>query len=327
MFKNWEFEGGVIEWDMNVPTDTYKHNTTCGLLFASPNQRVISSEETDSYYVFGRAFTGEFVGYCKRNGEFFWEDGAKLSPPLITCTAGVTYRFRLEWDNVNRILSLTFDGNTVSFQPQRESSGKYIGLYSEVKGTAFSNITVTPKTYVYAGVTVCNGTQWEFSKTGENVSYKALSDCAVLTFKDLSFTTGTLEWDMMVPSDDNYAFGTLCGVIWGASTEIVDIHSSLYYVSGRYAGGIFVTFAKFLNGDGSVGFDWENAQQIQNGETMAKGLTVHYTLAYDGTEFTLRVGTEEAKVVPVHQLAGGVLGLYSEVAGTVFSNIRLTASD
>ena len=62
MFKNWEFEGGVIEWDMNVPTDTYKHNTTCGLLFASPNQRVISSEETDSYYVFGRAFTGEFVG-------------------------------------------------------------------------------------------------------------------------------------------------------------------------------------------------------------------------------------------------------------------------
>lgn len=87
MFKNWEFEGGVIEWDMNVPTDTYKHNTTCGLLFASPNQRVISSEETDSYYVFGRAFTGEFVGYCKRNGEFFWEDGAKLSPPLITCTA------------------------------------------------------------------------------------------------------------------------------------------------------------------------------------------------------------------------------------------------
>ena len=327
MFKNLEFEGGVIEWDMNVPTDTYKHNTTCGLLFASPNQRVISSEETDSYYVFGRAFTGEFVGYCKRNGEFFWEDGAKLSPPLITCTAGVTYRFRLEWDNVNRILSLTFDGNTVSFQPQRESSGKYIGLYSEVKGTAFSNITVTPKTYVYAGVTVCNGTQWEFSKTGENVSYKALSDCAVLTFKDLSFTTGTLEWDMMVPSDDNYAFGTLCGVIWGASTEKVDIHSSLYYVSGRYAGGIFVTFAKFLNGDGSVGFDWENAQQIQNGETMAKGLTVHYTLAYDGTEFTLRVGTEEAKVVPVHQLAGGVLGLYSEVAGTVFSNIRLTASD
>ena len=327
MFKNWEFEGGVIEWDMNVPTDTYKHGTNCGVVFASPNQRVISSEETDSYYVFGRAFTSEFVGYCKRNGEFFWEDGAKLSPPLITCTAGVTYRFRLEWDNVNRILSLTFDGNTVSFQPQTESSGKYIGLYSEVKGTAFSDITVTPKTYVYAGVTVCNGTQWEFSKAGENVSYKALSDCAVLTFKDLSFTTGTLEWDMMVPSDDNYAFGTLCGVIWGASTEKVDIHSSLYYVSGRYAGGIFVTFAKFLNGDGSVGFDWENAQQIQNGETMAKGLIVHYTLAYDGTEFPLRVGTEDAKVVPVHQLAGGVLGLYSEVAGTVFSNIRLTASD
>ena len=60
---------------------------------------------------------------------------------------------------------------------------------------------------------------------------------------------------------------------------------------------------------------------------MAKGLTVHYALAYDGTEFTLKVGAEEAKVVPVHKLAGGVLGLYSEVAGTVFSNIRLTASD
>lgn len=308
MFKNWEFEGGVIEWDMNVPTDTYKHGTNCGVVFASPNQRVISSEETDSYYAFGRAFTGEFVGYCKRNGEFFWEDGAKLSPPLITCTAGVTYRFRLEWDNVNRILSLTFDGNTVSFQPQTEISGKYIGLYSEVKGAAFSNITVTPKTYVYAGVTVCNGTQWEFSKTGENVSYKALSDCAVLTFKDLSFTTGTLEWDMMVPSDDNYAFGTLCGVIWGASTEKVDINSSLYYVSGRYAGGIFVTFAKFLNGDGSVGFGWENAQQIQNGETMAKGLTVHYALAYDGTEFTLKVAPRKPKSFPSISLRAAFWG-------------------
>lgn len=325
MFKNWEFEGGVIEWEMNVPTETYKHATNCGVVFASPNQRVSGAEPTDSYYVFGRAFTSEFVGYRKQNGEFAWEDGAKLSPPLITCTAGVVYRFRLEWDNVNHILSLTFGGHTVSFQPQTALTGKYIGLYSEVKGTVFSSVTVTPKTYVYAGVNVCGGTQWEFSREGQGVSYKALSDCAVLTFQDLAFTTGTIEWDMMVP-DDNYVFGTLCGVVWGASAANLDIYNSLYYVSGRYAGGIFVTFAKFPNDDGSVSLGWENVRQIQNGETMAKGLTVHYTLSYDGTEFTLKVGTEEAKVVPAHKLSGGVLGLYSEVAGTVFSHIRITPS-
>lgn len=326
-FKDWQFNGGVIEWDMMVPSDQYTHMTTIGIMFGADVENATTGGANDTYYVMGRAFTSEFVGYSKNQGALLWEDVAKISPPSITCNAGETYRYRIEWDNVNNIITLTFADQVVSFNPSNVLTGGYFGLYSEVAGTVFSNIVVTPKTYENTGgVSICNWSTWQFGKDENGITYTCTSSVGLLMFDNLKFTTGTIEWDMTVPND-TYHFGTLCGVIWGSATNKADFNSSLYYCSGRYAGGIFVTYVKYSDGNGGAAFEWENADQIMNGELMPAAVKVSYKLQFDGTTFTLSIGNVAASVVPVHKLSGEYFGLYSEVAGTTFSNIRVTVAE
>ncbi len=324
-FKNWQFNGGVIEWDMMVPSDAYAFNTSIGIMFGADVENATTGGEKDTYYVMGRAFTSEFVGYSKNQGAFIWEDIAKLSPPQITSLAGQKYRYRVEWDNVNNIITLTFGDKSVSFNPNNALNGKYFGLYSETAGVEFSNITVTPKAYEKTpGVTVCGGSVWTIGKDANGLTYTCNSAYGTLMFNTLNFTKGTIEWDMIVPSDTGYFFNTVCGVIWGSSTHKVNNHVSPFYCSGRYAGGIFVTYAKFIDGEGNTQFAWENASQIHNYELMPVATSVTYKLEYDGSTFKLSVGGQTVSVTPVHKLEGQYFGLYAELPGTVFSNIKVT---
>jgi len=90
-----------------------------------------------------------------------------------------------------------------------------------------------------------------------------------------------------------------------------------------YPSGIFVTYSKVFNGT-STDFRWENAQQIDNGTIMARNQKVHYKFTYDGTNLTLEVGGQTAVLQPSVKPFGKTIGLYSELAGTVFSNVTVT---
>lgn len=326
MFDTLRFEGGRIEWDMTVPSDEYLYKNVCGVLFAADKDA--PSLTSDDYYVFGRAFTSEFVGYAKDGGKFYWEDGEKLSPPTIECKAGVKYHFVLEWDTVNNIITLIFDGKAVSFIPSHKLSGSYIGLYSDVSGTEFSGIEITYKDYPYAnGIKLSADSSFEIARDDNgNTSYKALTSSAAAIFSDISFEKGIIEWDMMVP-DESYLYNALCGIVWHSEEELINIHTSLYYVTGRYKGGIFVSFAKYKDENGNTAFAWENSKQIASSADMAAGKTVHYRLEFDGEKITITVGDASVTLTPVHKISGDHIGIYTEVVGTVISNITVTPID
>lgn len=79
--------------------------------------------------------------------------------------------------------------------------------------------------------------------------------------------------------------------------------------------------------DGSIAFDWENSQEIHNAELMKKGSTVHYELEYDGENLTISVGESTVTLALKHNLTGSYFGFYSEVVGTVYSNIVVTLTE
>lgn len=321
-FTDYYFEGGIIEWDMTVPQNAqYAFSTVCGITFASPNDNVVGGEdENDNYYCFGRAFTGEYVGFSKLNGAFTWQDYAKLS--TINCAEGVKNHFILEYDDANNVIYLTYGDQSTFLIPTVKLNGKYFGLYSEVEGTVFENITVTKKDYTLSTISPMNQSEWKEETVDGVLTYTALSDVAVAVLKGVEFTTGSIEWDMTVP-DGNFVFGVMCGLIWGAESDVLSIHTSQYLCSGMYPSGIFVTYSKVSNGAG-VDFRWENAQQIDNGTIMARNTKVHYKITYDGTNLTLEVGGQTVTLQPTVKAFGKNIALYSELAGTVFSNVTVT---
>ena len=321
-FVNWQFEGGVIEWDMTVPDGAqYTFNTVCGVTFASKTENMLGGyAETDNYYCFGRAFTGEYVGYSKQNGAFLWQDYAKLSD--ISCPQGAKNHFKLEYDDANNIVYLTYDGQTTFFVPTVKLNGKYFGLYSEVSGTVFENITIAKKEYTYSTISPMNQSKWKEETIDGALTYTALTDVGSAVLKGVEFTTGTIEWDMTVP-DGDFKYATMCGIIWGAESDVISIYNSQLLCSGMYPAGIFVTFSKVLN-DTAIEFRWENAQQIADGNIMKRNVKVHYKFTYDGTNLTLEVGGQTAILQPSVKPFGKTIGLYSELAGTVFSNVTVT---
>lgn len=321
-FVGWQFDGGIIEWDMTVLDGAqYAFNTVCGVTFASKTDNMLGGNaETDNYYCFGRAFTGEYVGYSKQNGAFLWQDYAKLSD--ISCPQGAKNHFKLEYDDANNIIYLTYDGQTTFFVPTVKLNGKYFGLYSEAEGTVFENITITEKEYTYSTISPMNQSKWREETVDGALTYTALTDIGAAVLKGVEFTTGTIEWDMIVP-DGNFAFNVMCGIIWGAESDVLNIYNSQLLCSGMYPSGIFVTYSKVFNGT-STDFRWENAQQIDNGTIMARNAKVHYKFSYDGTNLTLEVGGQTAVLQPSVKPFGKTIGLYSELAGTVFSNITVT---
>lgn len=94
----------------------------------------------------------------------------------------------------------------------------------------FTNITVTPREYVDANLTLCNGSNFSaFKDSDGKLSYTSLSNTdgskiGVALFKDKSFTKGKIEFDMTVYSDD-YQYSTLTGLIWGINKEGVDTNT------------------------------------------------------------------------------------------------------
>lgn len=330
-FADWKFNGGIIEWDMMVPTDSYKWNTSIGILFSSVTESVVGGNAaTDSYYVFGRAFTSEYVGFHKYNGEFGWEDVAKISPSdTYSCPAGETHHFKLEWNPVLKVMIMTYGDNVVTMSPRSEITGEYFGLYSEVQGTVFSNIVVTPREYLDgSSLTLCNTSNYSVWKDSDGkIGYTSLTNSdasavGVAILKDLSLTRGRVEWDMMVPSEA-YCFNVNTGILWGISGDSLNIHTDEYHVSGRYPGGVYVSFSKYL-ADGSIAFDWENTQEIHDATTMAKGVSAHYAFEYDGENMTISLGGQTLSFALKHNLGGTGIGLYSEVIGTEFYNIVVT---
>ena len=324
-FINWQFEGGIIEWDMTVPKDShYAFGTVCGITFASASDKIIGGEAAeDNYYCFGRAFTGEYVGYSKQNGAFAWQDYAKLSE--IDCVQGVKNHFRLQYDDVNNVIYLTYGEQSTFFVPTVKLSGKYFGLYSEAAGTIFENIVVTPERYERRSISPMNQSEWKEELVDGELTYTALSGVGAAILKDTAFTTGTIEWDMLVPNGE-FAFNVMCGIIWGAESDVISIYSSQLLCSGMYPSGIFVTYSKFFDGQ-NVAFGWENASQIDDASLMPRNVFVHYKISFDGTNLTLSVGDKTATLQPNRKPFGQYVGLYSEVAGTVFKNVTIMSSE
>lgn len=76
-----------------------------------------------------------------------------------------------------------------------------------------------------------------------------------------------------------------------------------------------------------MAFGWENASQIDDASLMPRNVFVHYKISFDGTNLTLSVGDKTATLQPNRKPFGQYVGLYSEVAGTVFKNVTIMSSE
>ncbi|MBO4572140.1 MAG: hypothetical protein J5762_00005 [Clostridia bacterium] len=338
MFDNALLSGGVIEWDMLVPSTDYKYGTLCGVLFGSDKQNVISSEYAENYYVFGLHATNVYCGYAKFTNEapgyFQWQDQDKI---VNAAAIGSFCHFRLEWNNVAGTVTLYADDRAVDCTLYKYFNGSYIGLYSECANTVFKNIVIKNKTYAASGQYYYGGgsaADWNIVAKGTEVGgvpsastvFTTTTDNSALTFEEISFKTGTVEWDMTVP-EGAYKYNLITGILWGAIDNNVNtLGSSAWFCTGRSFAATFVNLGKYPNG----GLAWDDNQQIADGSLMPAGAKVHYKFTYDGEKLTIQIGETSSVINFNYRIANGDLymaglriGLYSEVLGTVFENVTV----
>ena len=322
LFANEQFEGGIIEWDMMIPSDNYAYGTVCGIIMGANSNTIQSSQPGEKYYVYGRHASEVFVGYSKDSGAFGWENAVQLNN--INVGKGNVGHYKLEWERENGAVTLSINGQTsAKYYPNKQFDGKYFGLYSEVAGTEFSNIKITPKTYEVEKYV--NAADWTISTENGETSYTCNKNVTTLTLADKRFVNGTIEWDMYVPHN-SYTFNTLCGIVLSSNTRIIDYNTSTYYVVGRSFADTFVCYGKYLAGDGSVQFAWQDHCGQHYG--IAPATWQHYKLTVNNGVITITYNGADVVITPnINVPVNSYIGLYAEVEGTIFKNIVVTPAE
>lgn len=322
MFENEEFTGGTIEWDMMIPSDNYAYGTVCGVVFGANSNTIQSSQPEEKYYVYGRRASEVYVGYSKIGSEFAWENAVQLNN--INVGKGNVGHYKLEWERENGAVTLSINGQTSArYYPNRQFDGKYIGLYSEVAGTEFSNIKITPKTYEVEKY--INAVDWTIATENNETIYTCNKNVTTLTLADKKFTNGTIEWDMYVPHN-GYTFNTLCGIVLSSNTKIIDYNHSTYYVVGRSFADTFVCYGKYRAADNSVQFAWQDHCGQHYG--IAAATWQHYKLTMNDGVITITYNNTDVVITTnLNVPTGSTIGLYAEVEGTMFKNIVVTSAE
>ena len=322
MFANEQFEGGIIEWDMMIPSDNYAYGTVCGIIMGANSNTIQSGQPGEKYYVYGRHASEVFVGYSKDSGAFGWENAVQLNN--INVGKGNVGHYKLEWERENGAVTLSINGQTsAKYYPNKQFDGKYFGLYSEVAGTEFSNIKITPKTYEVEKYV--NAADWTISTENGETSYTCNKNVTTLTLADKRFINGTIEWDMYVPHN-GYTFNTLCGIVLSSNTKTIDYNTSTFYVVGRSFADTFVCYGKYLASDGSVQFAWQDHCGQHYG--IAPATWQHYKLTVNNGVITITYNGADVVITPnLNVPVNSYIGLYAEVEGTIFKNIVVTPAE
>lgn len=139
MFKNIEFTGGTIEFDMTVNATADEHFYKCsnGVIFGADTLE--AGHNFGHYYVFGRCPWGSMTGYSKDSPDFLWEDNAKGK---IGIAVGEKQHYKFVWDSEKYTVSMYVDGVLAATnQLTRHFNGSYVGIYFDAAGTVISGLS------------------------------------------------------------------------------------------------------------------------------------------------------------------------------------------
>ena len=166
---------------------------------------------------------------------------------------------------------------------------------------------------------------WEINY--RNKTYKSLSAAnQVLMFANETFPGGTIEWDMKVPNNA-YTYGTVCGIVYGAKTNVMPNAGATagedYHVMGRYTDGHWYV-GYYKCGSESGAFDWENSGQVS--VTNDSNDWVHYAMQYESELNRVTIWCSNGDYANTMYLKKNYgpqvyFGLYTEASGVEFKNI------
>lgn len=143
MFKDITFDGGIIEFDMQVNAIDSEHAYTVanGIVFGATSLNINHSD--GKYYVFGRCPLASMTGFSKNEGAFRWEDTQK---GLFNIPIGSTQHYKFEWDKESNMLYMYINDNLTASNPLVVSiDGNHVGIYCSSANTIISNLTFTNK--------------------------------------------------------------------------------------------------------------------------------------------------------------------------------------
>lgn len=318
MFNKETFDGGTVEYDLKVTSDTYTYLVSNGIVIGATSRNV--NHSVGQYYVVGRSPWADFVTYSKNEGAFNWEDSNKIAGAFPTLNT--TYHLKFIWDKaagaIHYFVNGAYAGSSIL---KTKISGSDIGLYADMPGVTFSNITFSsdmsgiPSSILYTSGTASS---WTISGTGEATTYTALAGGNILMFATPTTAT-TFEYDLNVTSDANtYWIGT--GLVVGADSPYDNHNYGKFVVVGRDDWGGFNTFSKD-NG----GFAWNDSNKIA-GAFPNLNTVYHIKFVLDKMANTIAYYVNDVLTstqTPSVAISGNYWGLSADSAA-VYSNIKLS---
>lgn len=329
-FNDLEFNGGTIEFDMQVTGTTDDH------IWLTANGLVIGAEDLyvnhgkGNFYVFGRCPWGYRTLYSKLNGNFLWE--ADQKPLNHTVNVGEIAHYKFVWDNVNGIVYTYVNEQieTIEYIDQMIYGNK-VGIMAASAGTVISNISLTEQTFEkltldtntsdikhIVGDGITSGWIVSLNSKGERV-YTSKSADSMLMFNDIEFNGGTIEFDMIMPK--NYVtYYVASGVIFGADSKNIHHNIGKWYCAGRDYWNDFVCFSKD-NGN----FKWEDNPKVAN-QAFAN-VKYSYKFVWDSEANTVSYylnGEYKCTVTLSFKTNGTNIGLFSESEGVQITNLKIT---
>ena len=330
MFKNKTFSGGSVSFKLKMENNTYVYNSLVGIVFGCDTAN--ANIPVGKYYVVGRETWSGYNAFSKDNGEFLWQDTGCIRNAMPDI--GVEYTLKFIWDSENDLVHYYMDGNYLGTGTLNKGfTGQYVGIYVESKNAEISDIvfdeteTYSPPVAVKEDddyyYTEGDSFSWDITESEGVTSYSAKVASCLLTFKNKTFTGGSVSFKMSVPSN-SYTYFVSCGVAFAADTTDIGHDRGNYYVCGRDAWNEYLCYAK-ING----GFDWQADGKVTGVMTE---LNTTYSLKFvwnpDDDEVYYFIEGEYVGTGKLNKgFNGQYIGIYADVAGTVISDIVIDPED
>ncbi len=334
MIKDKTFNGGAIEFDMTVNAEATDHTFQIvnGVVFGANG--LTTHHDFGDWYCFGRwPGDGQIVGFSKDNssgGGFLWENsGIYFANTLV----GQKVHYKFVWDNVNNKVYIYGNGAIMAVSNLvRDFNGENVGIYCDSANTVIENLTFTAleSTFMTAAekaekynFTINGADNWVIEKDANGgLTYHGLvnSDSAMLIFKDITFTGGTVEFDMMIPTTLT-TYKCLTGIVFGADSLNCN-HGTSWYACGREQWNGFNTMSK-ENG----AFAWEDSNKFVG---VSVGVQYHYKFVWDAENGTVAYylnGEYKNTQTLSRKLSGQYVGIYCETSGAQISNLTFTPAE
>ena len=258
-----------------------------------------------------RDFNARLLMYEQENSEWFsvvdtYDIANKEKDTIDTSRFRDDYHLKAEYYNtINQRVDAALKGNYL-FPKRNETLKGYITEENVDK-------------YLF---TVGTSANWKIDTNEEgNVRYTSLVKNSMLMFKDVTFKSGIIEFDMTVNAQkDDHNYKSANGVIFGADSLCVTHSFSHHYVFGRCAWGTMTGYSK-----DDPTFLWEDT--VKGMKDIAVGKKQHYKLEWspESGTVTYYVNGKITGKTPLDRVFDGIYcGLYCDSANTIIENLTFT---